>query len=114
MLALGLSFDVNWFKIFSHVLNHKFHVLQDSGQLGIPVSVNFDLQEFWMCHEAAKTIALIKTVSSHDFRAKLSSAFEGVDSYDQGYLYRTLYPKLRDECRSCTGPECLEKDFIFF
>jgi hypothetical protein len=96
MLALGLSFDINRFKIFSHVLNHEFHVLQHAGQLGLPFGVSFDLQEFRQRHEAARTIASIKT-GSHEFRSDHASAFEGVDSYDQGYLRRTLQQKLKSE-----------------
>jgi hypothetical protein len=92
MLALGLSFDIHRFKIFSHVLNHEFHVLQDAGRLGIPVGVHFDLHEFRQRHDAAKTMTLIKSVpQSHGHAA--SSAYESIDSYDQGYLCRKLQPK---------------------
>jgi hypothetical protein len=112
MLALGLSFDIHRFKIFSHVLNHEFHVLQDAGHLGIPVGVHFDLHDFRQRHDAAKTMTSIKSVpQSHGHAA--SSAYESIDSYDQGYhLCRKLQPKSQQARRLRIGSGSLDEDFI--
>jgi hypothetical protein len=96
MLALGLSFDINRLKVYSHVLNHEFHVLQDAGRLGIPPGVKFDPQEFRNRFDAARVTSSMHAAQYDNSPASVS-AFESVDSNDEGYLCRTLQPKVKQE-----------------
>jgi hypothetical protein len=94
MLALGMSFNISTFKIYSQVLQHEFHVTQDTGRLGIPMGAQFDLQEFRQRHEAASLLASFRGPPASPVPdGDHASLFESVNVYDSGFLRRSLQPK---------------------